>query len=324
MNKIKRVKIINKFVKITQSGGELGKLNNSFFKLLFLVIFFNLLSFASFGEPYTENGVKYSFNNGTLTISKDEGVSDDNMPEREVSENGVQNAMSSYGGILAINKVIIKAGITSIGDMAFYDCSALTSMTIPDGVESIGNSVFRYCGKLTSITIPNSVTSIGNNTFYECNALESIIIPNSVTSIGYYAFTWCDSLQYVYFSGTAGEWNSITKNKGNGPLFNATIHYPNNTLTVNKVWNDNSNSSLRSKPQLVLYVKKSGSSGYNKIDNGGEKDDTKYVQGKFSYNVDDDQNKWQCKIEVFNHEEGSTYAVGEKRMEGYTSDAYVD
>ena len=44
-----------------------------------------------------------------------------------------------------INKVVIKDGVTNIGDFAFYYCSSLTSVTIPNSVTSIGDWVFYGC-----------------------------------------------------------------------------------------------------------------------------------------------------------------------------------
>ena len=80
-------------------------------------------------------------------------------------------------------------GVTSIGEYAFNNCSALTSVTLGNSVTSIGNHAFAYCSGLTSITIPDSVTSIGDYAFYKCTSLTSITIGNSVTSIGEYTFS---------------------------------------------------------------------------------------------------------------------------------------
>lgn len=87
--------------------------------------------------------------------------------------------------------------MTTIGELAFYWCCGLTSVTIPDGVTSIENETFVYCYKLTSVIIPNSVTSIGYGAFEFCSNLTFINIPNSVTNIGECAFCGCSSLTSV-------------------------------------------------------------------------------------------------------------------------------
>ncbi|GHU03663.1 hypothetical protein FACS1894147_07900 [Spirochaetia bacterium] len=68
----------------------------------------------------------------------------------------------------------IPAGVTSIGNGAFYGCTGLASITIPPGVTSIGNEAFRGCTGLTSISISASVTSIGDDAFATCWQLTAI------------------------------------------------------------------------------------------------------------------------------------------------------
>ncbi len=102
-----------------------------------------------------------------------------------------------YPYLETITRVILKDGVTSIGNWAFAYCTSLTSITIPHSVTSIGVLAFEYCTSLTSITIPDSVTSIGDGAFSNCTSLTSITIPDSVTSIEATAFHRCTSLTSI-------------------------------------------------------------------------------------------------------------------------------
>ena len=83
---------------------------------------------------------------------------------------------------------VFPSSVTSIGDMAFCDCSGLTSITIPSSVTSIGDYAFIDCSSLASVTISEGVRFIGKGAFYRCSGLTSVTIPESVTSIGSTAF----------------------------------------------------------------------------------------------------------------------------------------
>ena len=96
-----------------------------------------------------------------------------------------------------IKRIIIDDSVTTIGNDAFNECSALTSVNIPNSVRAIGNDAFNYCSSLTSVTIPNSVTTIGKNAFSHCSHLTSVTIPNSVTTIADDTFSDCSSLTSV-------------------------------------------------------------------------------------------------------------------------------
>lgn len=64
-------------------------------------------------------------------------------------------------------KLVLKSGITSIGDYAFFDCSNLTGdLKIPSNVHSIGENAFGYCSGFNgSLTIENGVVEIKNTRF---------------------------------------------------------------------------------------------------------------------------------------------------------------
>lgn len=102
-----------------------------------------------------------------------------------------------YSDREAIVKIVLKSGVTEIGQYAFSNCSNLTSVTIPSSVTSIGDTAFSGCTSLPGITIPTGVTSIGTNAFSNCSSLASVSLPNSVTSIGSGAFSGCSSLTRI-------------------------------------------------------------------------------------------------------------------------------
>ena len=83
--------------------------------------------------------------------------------------------------IVGCKNTTIPDSVTSIGDVAFYGCSGLTSITIPESVTSIGDSAFESCKSLTSISIGNGVTSIGDSAFRDCPRIINVTIGNSVT-----------------------------------------------------------------------------------------------------------------------------------------------
>ena len=157
----------------------------------------------------------------------------------------------------------VPAGVTKIGNDAFYNCYFLTSVTIPAGVTDIhSNNAFYGASSLefiavdagnpnyasdasgclydkakttliaypigssrTSFRIPTGVTTIGGYAFFKAK-ITAVIIPTSVTTIQSDAF-WCSlNLNDVYYAGSATQWeNDVSIGGYNGYLTDASFHY---------------------------------------------------------------------------------------------------
>lgn len=124
----------------------------------------------------------------------------------------------------AVTSVTIPDSVTAIPDYAFGFCSQLTNISIPNSVTFIGFSAFNSCTSLKSITLPSSLSTIQSYAFYNCGNLKTIRIPVSVTSIGNYAFDVCPSLMTVTYPGSKTQWDDdITKGSNNDVLENNLI-----------------------------------------------------------------------------------------------------
>ena len=102
---------------------------------------------------------------------------------------------SAFSNCRALTSVSMPE-VTTIGDWAFNGCYALTSVEMPS-VTTIGYDAFSYCYALTSAEMP-AVTTIGDYALGYCDALTSVDIPASVKTIGIGAFKECSSLTSVY------------------------------------------------------------------------------------------------------------------------------
>ena len=100
--------------------------------------------------------------------------------------------------------------ITSIGSYAFYNCSALATVTIPDTVTTVGNNAFNNCSALKEVSLPEGLTSIENKAFQDCSSLATVTLPESLTSIGSYAFYSCTSLAKIRIPSEVTTLNQYT------------------------------------------------------------------------------------------------------------------
>lgn len=108
---------------------------------------------------------------------------------------------SSYRGDITIPETVSFNGRTltvkSIGDNAFYQDTALTSVTIPATVTTIGRDAFYKCVNLQTVALPDGLTDIGSLAFDGCSSIESIDLPAAVSKLPEDCFRGCSNLKYI-------------------------------------------------------------------------------------------------------------------------------
>ena len=133
------------------------------------------------------SGNGWSYTGTVLTITAN--ISDYNLASSR-SDWFIGTPFEKAGIDKEVTEIVIREGVTSIGDLAFYGMGNLTKVTFPSTLTNIGSDTFMNCRKLTEITIPASVTHMGNGAFRGCSGLKKITFkglpPILGTWSGYY------------------------------------------------------------------------------------------------------------------------------------------
>ena len=158
------------------------------------------LSVATAGEKNSISGkcgnnLEWTFKNGTLTISGSGKMYNYYWEKYYYDEYDYIDRAPWKA--CAIKKIIIKKGVTSIGEFAFYRCRELVDVNISETVKSIGVGAFNECYKMTKINIPKSVEHMGGDAFIFCKNLTSITLPESITRIESRTFGCCEKLKKI-------------------------------------------------------------------------------------------------------------------------------
>lgn len=167
---------------------------------------------------------KFILNNTAVVVISYKGTAADvTIPSRYKGKPVTVIDHVAFYNNSAVTSVTIPDSVTAIPDYAFGFCSQLTNISIPNSVTFIGFSAFNSCTSLESITLPSSLSTIQSYAFYNCGNLKTIRIPVSVTSIGNYAFDVCPSLMTVTYPGSKTQWDAISKGSNNDVLENKPV-----------------------------------------------------------------------------------------------------
>ncbi len=125
--------------------------------------------FAEPGEKFAD-GLYWSFEDGTLTISGDGPMPDYTAPTDAPWSQHLDE----------LTAVVIKDGVTAVGDYTFDLCQNLTELTLPSTLESVGSAAFRGCG-LTVLGF-SRLCALAADAFDD-NPIEVLSLGNGTTAI---------------------------------------------------------------------------------------------------------------------------------------------
>lgn len=139
------------------------------FKRIAIALSIAVIPFISSAFEY--NGLHYSYNwdePPTVTLTY----------EKYQNDASTSPAYPNLSGAVTIPPTVTNYGetytVTAIDERAFYNCSAITSLSIPNTVTEIGDYALHNCSGLTSLTIPTSVEFIGWMAFSDCTGLQTV------------------------------------------------------------------------------------------------------------------------------------------------------
>ena len=92
-----------------------------------------------------------------------------------------------YENDLNIKRVVIKEGITRLGNMLFIGCP-MESISLPDSLNSIGNYALYSCDNLSELELPSNLTDYGLQPFGGCDYLEQITFHSSTVTCRFLYF----------------------------------------------------------------------------------------------------------------------------------------
>ena len=194
----------------------------------------------------------------------------------------MQNLDAPWGeGNADIKEVVIKSGVTTVGEYMFASCpnigkvtlpdtitticdgafegSGVTTINIPSSVKTIQNDAFQWCENLQYITLPDGLEELGSNAFAGCTSLVRVSVPSTVTTIGDYIFEDCTSLV-----GADIRSSIVTRSMFSGCTSLKTVTLSNNCTAIkNGAFKDCENLETITIPYTVTEIADNVFSGTN-------------------------------------------------------------
>ena len=155
------------------------------------------------GQRSGNNGTSYVAGSGDLDLT---GVAADCGVILKTSSNGALEQNTAITSVIfpdsletmlgntvandtKITNIVVGAGIRSIGQQAFYNCSSLKTMTLPEGcpgLTTVGYAAFRMCKVLeTPLDFSKSAfTELPTYALVDLQKVNEIRLPETLTTLG--------------------------------------------------------------------------------------------------------------------------------------------
>ena len=106
---------------------------------------------------------------------------------------------SAFRGQNNIRKLIIPAGVTDIGNYAFYYMRDMEEVFFEQGsaLASVGDYAFSGCISLTTINLPEGLMRVGKRSFEGNVSIKELTLPSTLKTVGDYAFQYNTALEKV-------------------------------------------------------------------------------------------------------------------------------
>lgn len=135
----------------------------------------------------TNGAYQYQFNgnkDGWILIAYTGSDSSVSVPSRYSGWNVTGIGDFAFYGNTSLQSVTIPTTVEVVGELAFAECTALTSVTFTSGGSyEIDHGAFRGCTALTSLDL-TGVTTLRSSAFANCTALSSVSCPSTVVYFG--------------------------------------------------------------------------------------------------------------------------------------------
>lgn len=177
------------------SMGNFAFSYQSFLSSVVFSVGLTMLGSGGFYQPYSSSWSSIVVPS-TIT-SLGDGVFAGILTTKVVLTNGLTiigvGMFDAFNDSTILTNINIPSTVTTIGNLAFYYCTVLTSVTLYEGLKVIGYKAFGFTS-LPTVIIPSSVTYIGNDAFNGIQLLSSLTLYAGLFKIGTQAFYGCNSL----------------------------------------------------------------------------------------------------------------------------------